>query len=539
MVSVSNGSADIKGQSISHVSGGHQFIWDFSCGGGDCYLGQFIGGDYWIAPKQSNEKIILHSVSPLGLEHGLEVNPSSSTKQGFLSCQTNSFDNTLNLMNILPVEVMPNSSLVKSYKSINKCGTKSILGCCVDSYNVLTVLAVVPEDNGKSAFRPGFAGNEKKIFYEHDFDFSKIPSAYKLNKSKYRVNYHEIHTRWHSPYVDHFMSGIGDRGRAFSPHAMMSDYGATQAAIYLNDLLAIMSNDRLSRKMPAITGLLQRGIDLYSSRKVGMYWPSGAGQTMGRKPPIVFFASLVRSEDIKTDVMKMTLNNNNYTQEDGQIRIVSNSNGGGNVAIWGDVTGWCQPDFYWSQVFASKNYSGATEPINPKGDSKKSCGDPHGWIDGPAGKPGSFYMSCCTTGGFIAYVVAQNLMPELCGISNDYELLSYVHRVLDYGIHTSPDQCAPPDPRELPSCRPYKKDSKCKYYGKTWGPNPKEQGQCIINGTNGLEQNGRFPHLHATPLGRILQEPNISKFLRDSIGSQLFDNCQQTNSSVHLKDNIR
>jgi len=512
--------------SIIHVSGDQTFKWVFDCGAGGCSKGQFIGGSYWVAPKGRHGQVVLHSVSPDGEENGLEINPSSIKKQGFLSCQAKSYDKALNLMVQLPLKIRPSSSLVKSHLYSGKCGTKSILGCCVGSYDVVTVLKESPENGGESAFRPGFAGNDKDLYYLDDFDFKKIPKAYGLNKKKYRIDYSDIHVRWSSPYVDHFMAGIGDRGRAFSPHEVVPDYGAAQASLYLNDLLSVMSRDGSNKKLPAITGLIQRGIDLYASLGVGVYWPSGAGQTMGRKPPIAFFAALSTDTKVKEAVMKMSQETFSRTQEDAQIRVIKKENGGGGVPIWGDITGWCTPDFYWSQVFSSKNYSGATEASNPKGDSKRTCGDPYGWIDGPAGKPGTFYMACCTTGGFIAYVVAQNLMPELCRVANDAELLTYTKRVLYEGIHTSPDACAPPDPREVSSCRPYKKSLKrCLYYGETWGESLKKKGECVKNGTNGTLQNGRFPHMHGNELKKIYYEPNLSKYLRKMKGRQIFDTC--------------
>jgi hypothetical protein len=223
--------------------------------------------------------------------------------------------------------------------------------------------------------------------------------------------------------------------------------------------------------------------------------------------------------------MKMADENENVTQEDGQIRVTPLALGGGGIPVWGDN---CGERRYWSNLFGARNYDGSPLEPNPKGDNKRTCGDPYGWIDGPAGKPGTFYMACCSTGGYIAYSIAQQLMPEMCKIANDSELNSYVERVLFEGLHTQPDPCAPPDPRENMKCEPWRGGKNCLYYKKTWGPDPEKPGMCIVNGTNGLPQNGRFPHLHGVFMEKIYNEPALSRNLRDRYGKKLFGHCSSS-----------
>ncbi len=515
----------------TRVAGEHIFVWHFNCNGGDCLIGKFVGGDYWIAPKKPGEDVVLESVSPNGEEHGLEINPISPSRQGFLSCQKQTYDAKLNWMASLPIKVKVNSSLVKAYKRATKCGTKATEGCCVDRYDVLTVLAVPPIDNGRSAFRPGFAGTEKKIYYLDQFDLTAIPAVNSISRSKYKTEFKQVHSRWHSPYVDHYMSKLGDAGRAFAPMAAMPEYGATQAATFLGDLLMIMGSEPLQKKVPAVTGLLQRGIDLHTSWKQGITWPSGAGQQMGRKPPIAFFAALIKDEAVKYEVMRMSEGRRNDTQEDGQIRLVTRAEGGGGIPVWGDSEGQCREDNYWAQLFSARSFDGATGIQIGSGDNMRTCGDPYGWIDGPAGEPGTFYMACCSTGGFIAYSLAQNLMPDLCKVANDWKLNEYVRRIVRNGIHTAPDPCAPPDSRESAACRPHAKGAPgCHYYRKTWGPDPRRPGMCLRNGTNGTEQSGRFPNHHGRPMVEIHNEPGISRYLRQLSGQNVLDNCLKEGS---------
>ena len=496
---------------IEHVSGGKLFRWEFDCGGEPCLTGQFINGGYWVASKYENQPVVLLSVTPEGIDNGLQANPVYNTKQGFLSCQTDTYDEPLNLMSQLPYSVPPNTSLMKADKREDQCGTKSILGCCVDAYDVVTVVGVVPENNGATVFRPGFAGNNKQYYSVNDFNWALIPSEAKVSNSSHLKPYNEIVDAWSTPYFDHFMEIVGDRGRAFAPASAIHDYGANQAADYLESLLSVFSEDAFDTKAPAVYALLQRGIDLYSSWEQGVKWPNGAGQQMGRKPPMAFFAALVNSEKVKADVSNMAINNGADTHEDGQIRLIPESEGGGNVPVWGDTQGFCGENNYWSMLFNHKEYDGASGIKIGVGDNKKTCGDPYGFIDGPAGLPGTFYMQCCSTGGFNAFVLAQKMMPALETANNDPVLIEYVRRIKEEGIRTLPDMCAPPDPRETDECKPYKAGAiGCSFYRDTWGPDPENPGQCIANGPG---QNGRFPHLNGQELTTPLNEPLISREL--------------------------
>jgi hypothetical protein len=414
--------------------------------------------------------------------------------------------------------------VVKASSKTTGCAPASA-GCCIDTYGVLTVLAVPPVNNGLEAFRPGTAGNTKKIYYLSDFDFTKIPSNADVSASGYAANFADTHTRWHTHVVDHYMWTLGDNGRALIPSGV-PDYGAAQGQLYLGDLIRVMGTEPLSAKMPAITGLLQRGIDLYASYKSGITWPSGAGQQVGRKPPIAFFAALLNDNTIKAEVSALPANNANLFHEDGQIQINTAT---GNIPVWGDQ---CDEGVYWSNVFYAQQFDGGTGVQIGSGDNTRTCGDPYRRIDGPGGIPGTFYMDCCSTGPFIGYQVAQSVMPALCTAANDPELSTYTRRILNSGIHTQPDVCAPPDPAENPACAPYAVGTpNCNFYQSTWGPNPLIPGDCIRNGPG---QSGRHPARHGifftndgtiNGTSTIFYEPPIARTLRTNLGVGMLNAC--------------
>lgn len=501
---------------ISHTLSNNIFQWSFSCGTGECHSGTFIGGEYWIAPKKPGDEVKLLSVTATGAQSGgLEINPTNPSKQGFLSCKS-SYDATLDFSSSLPKVISLNSSLVKATWKATGCYPNGST-CCVDKYGVVTVLPAPPVNNGGEAFRPGMAGNLKRVFYLSDFDLTRIPSLSIVNQTTFAASFSATHTRWHTAYVDHYMWKLGDGARSFAPTGV-PDYGATQGMVYLGDLLRAMGTEPISEKRVAITGLIQRGIDLYASYKNGIRWPSGAGQQAGRKPAVTFFASLLRADDaIKTEIRGIAANNGNDFHEDGQVQVYATK---GNTPIWGDP---CNENTYWAQLFYAQKYDGGSNVQIGSGDNSRTCGDPHGYIDGPAGYPGTFYMACCSTGEFISYQLAQSLMPDYCSVANDPHLSIYTRRVLNEGLHSQPDPCAPPDPRENLNCAAYAAGApNCLYYKKTWGPDPAKPGDCI---RNGVGQNGRHPGAHGTFMPSILNESLISKKLREMQGNSILNGC--------------
>ncbi|MEK7704204.1 MAG: putative metal-binding motif-containing protein [Myxococcota bacterium] len=501
----------------TRVVGTTTFVWTYSCNEGDCSQGTFLGGDIWIAPKVPGEVTSLVSVTTSGIAGGMELNPTSPSQQGFLWCpyHSRSYSAVLNLSSSLPIVVTANSSIVKATQKTTGC-QPATSNCCIDTYDVLTVLPTPPSNNGALAFRPGMAGTNKRIFYLADFDFSLIPSDSRVNASGIAADFSATAKRWFTPYVDHYMWKLGDPARSFAPTGI-PDYGADQGAIYLNDLIRAMGTESLASKQEALEGLLQRGIDLYTSYRAGIQWPAGAGQQEGRKPAVAFFAALVSDAAIKAEVQALHDNNGNYFHEDGQININTST---GNVPVWGD---YCTEEVYWSTVFYAQSFDGGSGVQIGSGDNVRTCRDPYGWIDGPGGLPGTEYMACCSTGEFISYQLAQSLMPAYCTAANDPQLSTYTRRVLTTGVHTQPDGCAPPDPREPTNCAPYAAGApNCQYYKITWGPDPANPGDCIRNASG---QTGRFPLRNGYIMPDIYYESPISKTMRQQNGVTILNAC--------------
>jgi len=366
------------------------------------------------------------------------------------------------------------------------------------------------------------AGAIKTLYSLADFDLTKLPSDARVNTAAGgAINFAAINSRWTAPFVDHYIAALGDAGRAFVP-SLIPDYGADMGAAYYQDMIGVMGTDLVSNKTPALVGLVQRGIDLYASYKAGVTWPTGAGQQLGRKPPIAFFASLLINPAIKTEVAAITAANANTFQEDGQIQVNADT---GNVPVWGDFGGSCNENFYWNGVMQGQCFAGASgmagfTSCDHGRDNIRTCRDPYGWIDGPGGLPGHEYMVANSGGNYYSYQVAMGLMPELCATENNRKLSILAKRYVATGAHTLPDNCAPPDPLEnLITCTPFNGGATCLFYRVTWGPDSASPGNCIPNNTGGnVGQTGRFPAFHQTIGGT---PPGANGFLNTPTNSIL------------------
>jgi hypothetical protein len=133
---------------------------------------------------------------------------------------------------------------------------------------------------------------------------------------------------------------------------------------------------------------------------------------------------------------------------------------------------------------------------NPS-EGKKTAGDPHIYIDGPANLPGSAYFGIGHA-GIINFASLMLLMPEFHAAVNTEKPITFVNRTQTHGLKTLPDPCVNVDTRENSNCDTYT-GANCDYYYATaailptWGPksfaNPSECGDTEIVP---YTQSGRF-----------------------------------------------
>lgn len=489
------------------------FNWTFNSGGNDAYCGQFANGDYWVAPNSGQTSVALDSFSVSGSGAAyVDENPTLGG-HGFMTTNYDNLVPTENLQTSLPRSFNYNTSLVggaQRDESKNACGTKSIAGSCIDAYNVLTVLNGVPENAGNTVLRPNISRTVKDLVSWDDIALNRLPSkAFFDGGDADRLE--EIRTTW-SHHIETLAlrlidgSSFSEGGRAFRGDLVTDDYAATVAQHWHVDLMTLFSSENsLTEKKAALAAMLTYGKDIYhavynDNGEQELVYGSGAGQWLGRYPAAVFFGGM--TNDSKYG-LALTKSSESLGQGDNEIQELSQLNPGPNGPVWGDQRDiYNQYDLgrYWGEMLAYKAYDGASGEGVIFG--KKTFRDPYAQIDGPGSYPGILYASV-SAGPIKGFAAAMLLIPQMCEITDNDNVVDYAIRITDVGIQTANDECAPPDPRET-SCDTYKAEG-CQYYGlsntgtATWGPDPSDLTKCIKNGVDpisGQLQTGRFSSKH-------------------------------------------
>lgn len=522
--------APCTGQSISstvNVDRSINFTWAFNSGGSDARCGQFANGDYWIAPAVGQSSVTITSIGTTGSGAiSADVNPSIDG-YGLLDGTNSyySYDSNENIVPNLPINYSTDVSIVAAVKkdevAHGVCGTSSIEGECVDAYSIVTVLSAVPAKAGSETLRPAIVPTVKEQITYDDLVFDRIPQ-YAFLTGTDAAGLETIRQRWsHTTeifgvkfltYPNPTTNPASEGGRAFRADSVVPEYGAGTAQQWFNDLMIILSDDNtITAKKPAIAAMLTYGKDIFNAVYDGNFtqitsWGSGAGQSLGRYPPAVFFAAVSKNAAYGNTLRTLPdITGQSNRQAPHELEQL---NDGPNGPVWGDIEdtySLLDLSSYWGGLFKGQCYDGAPGVCAPnQGDKTKR--DPYNLIDGPQAKPGTNYM-VTTAGPFRSFAASLILMKGACYYVHYPELLQYVDRIAAHGIQTGSDTCAPPDPLENDPtvCLPYPNNGTgCKYYGlnhtestPTWGPDPNDLTQCI---TNGAGQNGRFSALDGTAL---------------------------------------
>jgi hypothetical protein len=493
----------IGANSVSSV-----FNWAFNSGGVDARCGQMASGDYWIAPSVGENSVTITGITTTS-PGGITADADPTTEQrGLLNNYKayGNYDASQNIIPNLPQTYTSTTSIVaavqRSESTEGNCGASSIVGECVDAYNVLSILPSVPLLAGSHLIRPNITGTNKEILYLEDFDLSRIPS-----KSFFpQVNAQEILSatnRWkHSIEIFGLASTssftvYSEGGRAFRAENIVDDYGSGVATEWANDFFSVSSDkNSLEEKIPLIAAMLSYGLDIYHAvydSPIQRYFYSGAGQHAGKYPPVAFLAALSLH-----DIYARNTKEAEFKKYPEELYKINNDK---NILVWGDHYANNPIGDYWYNLFKSQCYDGASGTCTPA-IGNKSQRDPYGYVDGPPNLPGTGYMGI-NYGTQRALLAQMMVFPALCAAVNDEHLLTYIERLNTYGLLTKDDPCVTPDSREsVTDCNPYSNIG-CIYYGVTWGPDPNNPVECIKTATPPYNKIGRFLNIDNTPISMV------------------------------------
>lgn len=507
------------GTSVTRKSGGVDFTWEFNCEGKPCRYGTFVNGDYWVAPIDDSGKrvsaVTITNILPAGITNGAEVNPSNPLKQGILTLRPYSYDANLNIMTKLPYKALPGQSIFKASVG-NPTGCRDSNGC-VASDDVLTVLSDIPPNNGATVFRPPFHGSWKPLFTTDKVRLDRLSSLPEvtsaLGASNFQTSVATIVKTWTVPmYELGNANNDTDLYRITLPLNVVPNYGAYVSSAYLGGVLNMLGTESPSAKATAVYALMQRGIDAYGGMfKLGIPFGSGAGQKLGKKPAVAFFAALYDDPSVLSEVRSVATNpyylDKQFFQEDAQIYRAQSGAviwGEGETGAWGEATYWLRHFAQWAAI----NKGGTGYDNNGAG------GDPYGYIDGPAGgtkitsTQGRNYQPVAAP-YIMKYGFILSLMPWYRYANGDDEIIEYTDRLQGRGIAgfsggywSKPDVCAEVDSREILGCNPQSKVTGCLYYKVTWGPDPANPGKCIMHNGDPNTQ-GRWANQHGNTVYKL------------------------------------
>ena len=395
--------------------------WTFD---NDYTIGQFANGDYWVLGP-----VTITAITPSfdGSRNGWEVNPVVSGGQGFDNriAPYSSFDS--GLIPSLPYVAQPGESIVKTVSADVCDPNTSYVTVCLETAAVLTVLSVVPPDNGATVFRPPYVGTDKTLYSTISLRTDLLPVFSPVSNTP---TFEELlgirSTSWGTLYnqglryvqLDHKQ---GQLGRNIHPMKNIPNYGADIGQRNGDAALRLMLNDSIDDKRELLIAFTQYGIDLYHMALIGHTWPDGGGQRPGQKLPLVFAATLLDNQSMKSFIA-----NSSFLHEDLGLSISRNGMAVFGFGAW--VTG--DPEYgYWNIILT--------------GSGNKSLPDPYGFIDGGY-RPGNQYDYCCVAQPWKGAAISLHLLPEMQEAWGDsFLFFEYTDRWVNFGAWTQEDPCAP------------------------------------------------------------------------------------------------
>lgn len=375
--------------------------------------GEFANGDAWVAPDDG--QVVISAMTPAAEpgRHGWMVNPSNDDDQGY---DDRIGDYEEELVPALPYRASGGESVVKAVSATGDCGNGKGHPPCLQRATVLTVLDEPPPDLGTTVFRPPYYGVDKPLLSTESIRTDLLPSLAPVEKTR---SLEQVRDRYAMVQLDHKSNWQGrylhpaDNFRSFDGEDV-SNYGSDLASDNNDAALALMLDDPVEDKMPALVNYLQAGIDWYGTVAGGVERKADGGHNVGRKVAVMFAGVLLDDEDIKAAAART--DRNTYS-ENAQVYV-------------SERTG--------KPLFGKSCGQGEYEEVLDDGKGARDCRDPLGYIDGGE-VPGGIYQKCCTARAFQGSSLVARLLPGGREVWNADYFHDYVDRWVASGAITLPD----------------------------------------------------------------------------------------------------
>ncbi len=362
----------------------------------DC--GQFYNGDWWVKgpvvitevnPKPDYQKgrngsyinpdpdpdntVTSNPNSKSNSKQPYDSRPNSESHPG--SNATASYSADYGAFKSLPQTVSAQSSIVSSISGPEigtnndaKCGLPGDKGLGLKSteiaYNfcdtasiktaaVLTVLSSVPADNGKTLFRPPYAGTRKPMYSVNSINFNLIPSVAMPAGANYSIDEYIRSTG--RVHLDHTWD---HPTRNLHPYDNMPAYGSAVARLYGDALLIAATSGSEEKRRKLASNLIQIGIDNHELVRNGQKWPANGGHSSGRKIVILFAGMMLGNSEILA-TGQIPINTNTFSEDCQVYGSESSPSYGLRYCSRGDTSSsyrTVNANAWRGQVLAAENY---------------------------------------------------------------------------------------------------------------------------------------------------------------------------------------
>lgn len=275
------------------------FTWFFS---EDRPVGQFANGDWWVVGPVTITAITPSDPTPTDDEdiHGTMLNPTIGLVNGWDSrikyaSAPNGYNPSLNIAKRLPYTVKAGSS-VCSVKSFEARATKD--NPQMEELAVLTVLAKAPPSG---SFRPPLMGTDKTVRWnESQLNYAVLKSLPPVANTPSLAT---VTGYFERPWVE---KEDGWQGRYFHPwnnhpfqnRETVGTYGREMAHTAADGLLSLQLNYTNKGKRLLLVRMVQAGIDIYGTARIGGYWGDGGGHNQGRKMVLLLAGVVLNDADM-------------------------------------------------------------------------------------------------------------------------------------------------------------------------------------------------------------------------------------------------
>jgi hypothetical protein len=254
--------------------------------------GTYANGDPWVVGAITITAI---SPTPSAGRNGTVVNPAVGTSQGFDDRLWDgwvgqSYDESLNVGNNLPLDVAANSSVVSSIST-----SSNVVYNQIDTYAVLTVVESQPAAN---SFRPRYTGSGSRasafttasLNYNALADWSTTgttPPDRSSLETAFEKLWYEQDVSWTSRYYA-------------TPYMASDGYGRTKADKVNNACLLLNTDLSDANKQTLLIEIVQYGIDIGGVIAAGGVYDADGGHQCGRLSPLIVAAMVLGDATLKT-----------------------------------------------------------------------------------------------------------------------------------------------------------------------------------------------------------------------------------------------